>query len=119
MPILRFVVPEVRVSKKAWSGVFVIGQVIGRETECRVVHVVVVNLLRVHGTDQIRHLDAVVLLFVGKQTVYFLRLQMAPVGLFALTDNYNRREWEGENGGEHARHTSTAWNIWYVVTLEK
>jgi len=55
--VLRVVIAEVRVSKESRSGVSVVGQVIRREAESRKIHVVVVNLLRVHGTHQVRHLD--------------------------------------------------------------
>ena len=55
--ILRVIIAEVWVSKESWSGVFVVGKVIGGETEGGVIHVVVVNLLRVHGTHQVRHLQ--------------------------------------------------------------
>jgi len=56
MSILRVVIAKVWVSKESGSGVFVVGEVIGRETESRVIHVIVVNLLRVHGAHQVRHL---------------------------------------------------------------
>lgn len=63
MPIVCVVVAEVRVSEETGSRVFVIGQMIGGKTKRGVVHVVVVNLLRVHGTDQVRHLSFVYLRF--------------------------------------------------------
>jgi len=59
MAIHRVVVSKVGVSEKSRSRVFVVGEVVGREAESRVVHVIVVNLLRVHGTHQVRHLEEV------------------------------------------------------------
>ena len=55
MPILRIVVAKVGVSEESGSCVFVVSQMICGKTKSRVIHVVVVNLLRVHGAHQISH----------------------------------------------------------------
>jgi len=78
MSVHGVVVSEVRVSKEAGSCVLVVGEVVGGETKSRVIHVVVVNLLRVHGSHQVRHLECQMLGKAGKKTEFLgenLRLQ--------------------------------------------
>ena len=71
MSILRLVVAEVRIGKEAGPRVFVIRQVVRRKTKSGVIHVVVVNLLRVHGAHQIRHFACVFCSVLIKQKISF------------------------------------------------